>query len=75
MPRTILKSRLLSNKHRPKIKQESNKTQSKLPPHLQPFQQKLLSGNGFVEYKYFKFISSSISLLHHHLKCFINWFF
>ena len=51
MPRTIIKSRLLSNKHKPKIKQEVKKTQSNLPPHLQTFKQKLLSGSGFVEYK------------------------
>ena len=49
MPRTLLKSRLHSNKHKPKIKQEPNKTQSNLPPHLQSCEQKLLSGSGFVE--------------------------
>ena len=31
----MMKSRLHSNKHKPKIKQEHNKTQSNLPPHLQ----------------------------------------
>ena len=51
MPRTLIKSRLHSNKHKPKIKQEVNKTKSKLPPHLQSFRQKLLSGNCFVEYR------------------------
>ena len=51
MPRTLKKSRLLSNKHKSKIKQEVNNTKSNLPPHLQSFKQKLLSGNGFVEYK------------------------
>ena len=51
MPRTLIKSRLHSNKHKPEIKQEKNITKSKLPPHLQTFKQKLLSGNGFVEYK------------------------
>ena len=49
MPRTIKKSRLHSIKHKPKIKQEINSTKSNLPPHLQSFEQKLLSGNGFVE--------------------------
>ena len=51
MPKTLIKSRLHSNKHKPKIKQQINNTKSNLPPHLQSFKQKLLSGNGFVEYK------------------------
>ena len=51
MPRTIIKSRLHSNKYKPKIKQETNNTKSNIPPHLQTFKQKLLSGNGFVIYK------------------------
>ena len=50
MPRTLTKSRLHS-KHKPKIKQEVNNTKSNLPPHLQSFKQKLLSGNGFIIYK------------------------
>ena len=51
MPRTLIKSRLHSNKNKPKIKQDTKNTKSKLTPHLQTFKQKLLSGNGFVEYK------------------------
>ena len=51
MPKTLIKSRLHSNKHKPKIKQEYNKTQSILPLNLQTFKRKLLYGNGFVEYK------------------------
>ena len=51
MPKTLIKSRLHSNKNKPKINQESNKYISKLPPNIQSFKQKLLSGNGFVEYK------------------------
>ena len=51
MPRTILKSSLHPEKHEPKIKQEINSTKSNLPPNLQSFKQKLLSGNGFVVYK------------------------
>ena len=51
MPKTLIKTRLQPNKHKPKIKQEINNTKSTLPPHLQSFKQKLLSGNGFVEYK------------------------
>ena len=51
MPKTLIKSRLHSNKHKPKIKKEMNSTKSNLPPHLQSFVQKLLSGSGFVEYK------------------------
>ena len=51
MPRTLIKSRLRSNKYRPKIKQDTNNTKSNLPPHIQTFKQKLLSGNGFLIYK------------------------
>ena len=51
MPRTLIKSRLHSNKHKPKIKREVNSTKSNLPPNLLSFKQKLLSGSGFVEYK------------------------
>ena len=51
MTRKIKKSRLHPKKHKPKINQEENNTKSNLPPHLQSFKQKLLSGNGFVEYK------------------------
>ena len=49
--KTLIKSRLHSNKHKPKIQQDLNNTQSNLPPHLQTFKQKLLSGNGFDLYK------------------------
>ena len=49
MPKTLIKSRLHFKKHKPKIKQEINNTKSNIPPHLQSFKQKLLSGNGFVE--------------------------
>ena len=51
MSKTLIKSRLHPNKHKPKIKQEVNTTKSNLPPHLQSFKQKLLSGNGFIIYK------------------------
>ena len=51
MTKTLINSRLHSNKHKPKIKQKLNNTKSILPPHLQSFKQKLLSGSGFVEYK------------------------
>ena len=51
MPRTLIKSRLHANKEKIKIKQEINDTKSNLPPHLQTFKQKLLSGKGFVEYR------------------------
>ena len=50
MPKTLIKPRLHSNKHKPKIKQEINNTKSNLPPNLQTFKQKLLSGNGFIKY-------------------------
>ena len=52
MPRTLIKSRLHTNKHKPKIKQEINNTKSSLPPNLQLFKQKLLSGNGFIKYEW-----------------------
>ena len=51
MPKTLIKSRLHSYKQKPKIKQEMNKTQSNLPPNIQTFKQKLLSGIGFFIYK------------------------
>ena len=51
MHRTIIKSRLRNKKHKPKIKQEINNTKSHLPPNLQSFEQRLLSGNGFIVYK------------------------
>ena len=50
MPRTLKISRLHSNKHIPKTKQEINNTNSSLPPDLQVFKQRLLSGNGFLKY-------------------------
>ena len=51
MPKTLIKSRLHSNKNKPKIKQEINNINSKLPPNIQSFKKKLLSGNGFVIYR------------------------
>ena len=48
MPKTLMKSRLHFNKHKPKIKQEINNTKSILTPDLQSLKQKLLSGNGFL---------------------------
>ena len=50
MPQTLMKSRLHSNKQKPKIKHEINNNKSNLPPNLQLFKQKLLSGNGFIKY-------------------------
>ena len=49
MPKTLIKSRLHPNKT--KIEQEVNNTKSNLPQQLQTFEQKLLSGNGFIVYK------------------------
>ena len=48
MPKTLIKSRLHSNKHKPKNKQEINNTKSILPPHLQSFKRKLSSRNGLL---------------------------
>ena len=50
MPKTLIKSRLHSNKLKPKIKQDNNNIKLNLPPNLQLFKQKLLSGNGFIKY-------------------------
>ena len=50
MPQTLIKSRLHPNKQKTKIKQEINNTNSNLPPNLQSFKQKLLSGNCFLKY-------------------------
>ena len=51
MPKTVIKSRLHSNRQKPKIKPEINKTKSNITPNLQSFKQKSLSRNGFVEYQ------------------------
>ena len=51
MSKILIKSRLRSDKHKPKIKQHLNSTKSNLLPHLQSFKQKLLSGNDFIIYK------------------------
>ena len=48
MLKTLIKSKLFSNKYKPKIKQKMNKAKSILLPHLQSFKQKLLSGSGFL---------------------------
>ena len=51
MRKLLIKSRLHYIKHKPKIKQELDNTESNLPPNLQAFKQKFLSGNGFLVYK------------------------
>ena len=51
MPKTLIKSRLHTDKHKPKIKQEVNYTKSNLPRYIHSFKQKFLSGKGFVVYK------------------------
>ena len=50
MPKTLIESRLHSNEHKLKIKPELNDTKSNLPPHLQSFKPKILSGKGFIKY-------------------------
>ena len=52
MPKTLIKSRLHSNKQKIKYKPEMNRPKSYLPPNLQAFKQKLLSGNGFIVCKW-----------------------
>ena len=47
MPTTLIKPRL----HKPELKQEVTNTKSNLPPNLQSFKQKLLSGKCFLVYK------------------------
>ena len=51
MPKTLIKSRFHPTKNKPKIKQEPDKTKSNKPSLIQTFKQKLLSGNGFIEFK------------------------
>ena len=51
MQRTLIKSRLHSNKDKLKNKQEINNTNSNLQANLQSFVKKLLSGNGFLIFK------------------------
>ena len=51
MPRTLIMSRLLSNKHKSKNKQEVNVNNSILLPNLQAFKQKLLTRSGIFLYK------------------------
>ena len=51
MPNTLIKSRLHSNKHKPKINQRKINTKSNIPPNIQSFKQKLLSGKSFLIYK------------------------
>ena len=51
MPKTLIKSRLHSNKHKPKINQEINKTKSYVLLNLQAFRQNLISVNGFIVHK------------------------
>ena len=51
MPRTLKKSRLHSNKHNPKTKQELNNTKSNIPPNIQSFKRRLFSGNVFSKNK------------------------
>ena len=41
MPKTLIKARLHSKKHKPKFKLELNNIISNLPPNLQAFKQKI----------------------------------
>ena len=50
MPRTLIETRLHSDKPKLEIKPEPNDTKSSSPLHLQTFKQKLLSGYGFLKY-------------------------
>ena len=50
MPKTLIKTRLQTNRQKIKLEHELSKTKSYLPPRLQTFKQKLLSGSGFLVY-------------------------
>ena len=52
MPTTLIKQRLRTNKQKPKIKPGLNNTEWGLPPNLQSFEPKLLSGSGVLVYKW-----------------------
>ena len=51
MPKTLIKSRLYSEKQKIMFRLEMNRTKSNLPLHLQSFKQKLLSRKRFIVYK------------------------
>ena len=52
MPKILIKPRIFPKENKIEIKLEVNTDNSSiLPPNLQSFEQKLLSGSGFVEYK------------------------
>ena len=50
MTKTLIKPRLFSNKLKQKLKPRRENNTSILPPILQFFKQKLLSGSGLFEY-------------------------
>ena len=50
MPKTLIKSSLHPNKNKPNIRQQINNTKSNLPPNIQSFKEKLLTGSGFIKY-------------------------
>ena len=47
MTKTLIKPRLFSNKLKQQPKPQIENISSMLPTKLQPFKQKILSGNGF----------------------------
>ena len=51
MPKTLLKPRIFSNKFKQNPKPQIKNSTSTLPPNLQTYKQKLLSGNSFLIYK------------------------
>ena len=51
MPNTLIESIFHTEKHKPKTKQQIKNTKSILPPNLQAFKEKILSGNGFISLK------------------------
>ena len=51
MSNTLIKSGLFPNKNKNKLEPELNISKIGLPPDLQSFKQKLLSGSGLLKYK------------------------
>ena len=53
MTKTLIKPRFFSNKIKQKFKPQIENFQPQIPPDLQSFKQKFLSGDGFLKYKQF----------------------
>ena len=67
MLKTLIKSRLRSNKYKPKIIQELSNTQSFLPPNLQSFNKNYYQETALLNIISSKFNSSNICFLQHNI--------